>query len=85
MFRMIFHPSSVQVTEHASGCDINIRKIQWYGKYIANYNVTINVEHITNYNQTRNIENKTNYGMTKIKKKTEQRIYTDRHTKLNSQ
>ena len=28
MFRMILHPSSVQVTEHTSGCDINIRKIQ---------------------------------------------------------
>ena len=33
MFRMKLHPSLVQVTEPASGCDINARRIQWCGKY----------------------------------------------------
>ena len=64
MFWMKLHPPSVQVTEIASGCDINTE-----GYNIANCNVT-NIKYITNYSVIRKVKtDKANYGVTIIKER----------------
>ena len=69
MFWMKLHPPSVQVTETASGCDINTE-----GYIIANFNVKT-IKYITNYNVTRRVKTDiANYGVMIIKER--RRKYT---------
>ena len=78
MFWMKLHPPSVQVTETASGCDINTD-----GYSIANYNVE-NIKYITNHSVKRKVKiDIANSGVTIIKER--HRKYTlSRTTKLNT-